>query len=395
MASYILCDTATRDYLLPFTYTRPVADCRVGIFTIREKWEQLLGEHTSTLTVDYLASKYPLHPGPDNLWINGALIPDPALLEAIDSLEPGQQLISGNTWLATRCPSLEAYKSKSGFRHIPYQGDYLHIQYPWDISQHNSRELASDFFRHTKGRVSQPLDDTNRVWGEEQVFIEAGATVLCATLNASRGPIYIGKNATVMEGALIRGPFSLGEGATVKMGAKIYGATTIGPYSTAGGEIKNSVIFGYSNKGHDGYLGDAVIGEFCNLGANTSCSNLKNNVGYINFWNVLDQAYTIAGIKCGVMMGDYSRTGINTMINTGTLIAVSCNIYGADFPPRYIPSFCWGGASGFEEYTLNHAIRDARAWKKLKDRPLTEEDEAILTNVFYKTTSYRKHLIHS
>lgn len=395
MSCYILCDTATRDYLLPFTYTRPVADCRVGISTIREKWERLLGQSTSTLTVDYLAEKYPLKTESDNFWINGALIPDDRLLEALVKLEPGQKLMAGNTCLITRCESLKAYESKSGLKRIDHHYDHLIIQYPWDISQNNGRELVADFTRITRGRTGCDTGETNRILHPENIFIEENASVLHATLNATDGPIYIGKDASIMEGALIRGPFALGEGAVVKMGAKIYGATTIGPCSTAGGEIKNSVLFGYSNKGHDGYLGDAVIGEFCNLGANTSCSNLKNNVGYINIWNVLDQSYTVAGIKCGVIMGDYSRTGINTMLNTGTLIAVSCNLYGADFPPRYIPSFCWGGASGFEEYRLPNALRDADAWKKLKNKQLTPEDKTILEKVFHKTVSYRKHFIHS
>lgn len=393
MQGYILCDTATRDYLLPFTYTRPVADCRIGITTIREKWEYLLKQPTSTLTIDYLASKFPLKTTEDNIWINAMVIPDNHLIEAMNRLKPNEELTAGNAWLMTRCSSLDTFRHKSGFKHVAYNRPYLHIQYPWDISQQNEQVLRNDFFLLTHSRVSEKPDKTNHLINPEHIFIEKGATVLCSVLNASTGPIYIGKNATVMEGALIRGPFSLGEGATVKMGAKIYGATTIGPQSIAGGEIKNSVIFGYSNKGHDGYLGDAVIGEWCNLGANTTCSNLKNNIGYINIWNVFDQSYTVAGTKCGVIMGDYSRTGINTMINTGTLITISCNIYGSDFPPRYLPSFIWGGAKGFEEYALHNAIRDAAAWKKLKNESLTNEDKTILETIFHKTISYRKHLI--
>jgi UDP-N-acetylglucosamine diphosphorylase/glucosamine-1-phosphate N-acetyltransferase len=395
MSGYILCDTTTRDYLLPFTYTRPIADCRTGILTIRQKWEYWLKKATSTLTVDHLSERFPLKILDDNFWINGALIPDPGILEAMGKLNPGEQLTAGSTWLLTRCGEMESFRHSSGVRRIDYPEAFTLVKYPWDLSGRNNRLIRDDFMLMTGGRASADAGPGNTIITPENVFIEPGASVSCATINATEGPVYIGKDATIMEGALIRGPFALLDGATVKMGARIYGATTVGPHAVVGGEIKNSVLFGYSNKGHDGYLGDAVIGEWCNLGAGTNCSNLKNNISPVKIWNESGQVFTEAGVKCGMLMGDFSRTGIGTMINTGSLIGVSCNVFGAGFPPGYLPSFLWGGSDGLQEYRFQNALRDAEAWKQLKGERLSGPEKKVLDYVFNHTLSYRKYLLKS
>jgi UDP-N-acetylglucosamine diphosphorylase/glucosamine-1-phosphate N-acetyltransferase len=395
MTGYILCDTATRDCLLPFTYTRPVADCRTGILTIREKWEFWLKQAVSTLTADYLSERYPLETTEDNFFINSSLIPDTRIVEALHTLKSGEQLVAGNDWLMTRCNSPEAFYENNKMRSKEYHHSCMLIRYPWEISQQNAKLLRDDFEMLTRGRASGEIDRTNTVLSSGNVFIEEGAQVLCATLNASSGPIYIGRNAQVMEGSLIRGPFALCEGATVKMGTKIYGATTVGPDSVVAGEITNSVFFGYSNKGHDGFVGNAVIGEWCNLGAATNCSNLKNNMNPVKIWNESMQSFMIAGPRCGMLMGDFSRSGINTMFNTGSQIGVSCNVFGADFPPVYLSSFLWGGNKDLAEYDLDKALRDAGLWKQLKGSQLTLQEQKILKYIFNQTIPYRKHLLNS
>ncbi|HMH22963.1 MAG TPA: hypothetical protein VK563_14350, partial [Puia sp.] len=247
----------------------------------------------------------------------------------------------------------------------------------------NDQALRSDFRLLTEGKKSCPIPASVQAIAPENIFISEGARVSCSVLNASTGPIWIGPHAEIMEGSLIRGPFALGEGATVKMGSKIYGATTIGPYSTVGGEIKNSVIFGWSNKGHDGYLGDSVIGEWCNLGAGTSNSNLKNNAGAVRAWSQATQAFIPAGLKCGLLMGDYSRSAINTSFNTGTVTGACCNIFGEGLTPKYIPSFSWG-QHGTTRYKWDEALRDIASWKKLKNQTLTNAEIQILKHIFEK-----------
>lgn len=255
---------------------------------------------------------------------------------------------------------------------------------PWHIFQLNAEALVDDFALLTAGRASQPIPSSVQAIAGENIFIEEGATLQHCILNASNGPIYIGKGAEVMEGSLIRGPFALCEGATVKLGTKIYGATTIGPYSLAGGEIKNSVIFGYSNKGHDGYLGDSVIGEWCNMGAGTSNSNLKNNAGEVNVWDVRTARYIPAGSKCGLLMGDYSRSAINTSFNTGTVVGVCCNVFGQGLTPKYIPSFSWG-YDNREKYQLEKALRDIASWKRFKGHTLTDAEIQNIKYIFEKS----------
>ncbi|SFE87778.1 UDP-N-acetylglucosamine diphosphorylase/glucosamine-1-phosphate N-acetyltransferase [Chitinophaga sp. CF118] len=409
--NYILFDTPARDLLFPFTHTRPVAACRVGILTIREKWDRCLNTGTSYLTVPYLQEKYPLQQIDEktvNVLINGHILPSEALIHAIHSLETGQELYQDNQILARvvtgdelGCIQLAFKTNKLGissnkvlFTGLPkeegldlietrvsFKGQVQGIYLPWDITLLNDQALRNDFVLLTKNRTSAPIPDNNQVSGREHVFLEPGAVVSHSILNATTGPIYIGRNAEIMEGCLIRGAFAMGEGATLKMGTKIYGATTLGPGCVGGGELKNVVMFGYSNKGHDGYLGDAVLGEWCNLGGNTTCSNLKNNGSVVNVWLEARKEAWPAGRKCGLLMGDYSRCGIGTMFNTGTVAGVSCNIFGGDFPPKFIPSFSWGGLKQ-EPYRIGEALRDAATWMQFKGQKLGEIEERLLKAVY-------------
>ena len=379
--NYILIDTPVRELLFPFTHTRPVATCRVGILTIQEKWERWLGTGVSHFTVPHLQDKFPLqHKLPDtiNILICGHLLPDADLLAAIRALEPEQELYKDNHLLAKAVLGAEVRALTNAHRKN-YPGEVLGIYKPWDIFALNDKAIRADFKLLTAGRTSAPISSTNQIIHPADIFLEPGATVECSMLNATTGPIYIGKDAQVMEGCLIRGALAMNEGAVLKMGTKVYGATTLGPYCTGGGEIKNSVFFGYSNKGHDGYLGDAVIGEWCNLGANSSCSNLKNNVSTVSVWIEGLGRSMEAGTKCGVLMGDYSRCGINTMLNTGTVIGVSCNVFGGHFPAKFVPSFSWGDDG---VYRLPEALKDAGKWMALKGHTLTAKDSSVLEAVY-------------
>lgn len=382
MASYILCDTESRHLLFPFILTRPVADCRAGILTIREKWEFALHQTTSTLTENYLSEKFPLEETGNNYFINGALIPNQYFLHSLHQLRKEESLFSGNTWLASRCDKVDSFRKQSGFKKYEYKNPFLLIQYPWDFIRLNEQLLCEDFLLITKNRTSSPINLSNKTLNPENIFVEEGAELNDVTVNAVKGPVYIGKDAVIMEGSLIRGPVAMCEKSVLKMGTKIYGSTTIGPNSVVGGEIKNSIVFGFSNKAHDGYLGDAVIGEWCNLGAGTSCSNMKNNAGSVNIWNEKEKKFLEAGKKCGVMMGDYSRTSINSVINTGTITGISCNIFNTGFPAKYIPSFSWVSNNKTETYVLEKALRDADAWMQMKGKRLDDKTEKILRKLF-------------
>ena len=384
--NYILFDTPARDLLFPFTHTRPVAACRVGILTIHEKWEYYLHTEVSYLTVPHLQEKYPLQLGDVNVLINGHVLPSADLVKAIEALSEGEELFKDDKVLAKvvagKDVKLSADDNYGGSKKkIYYQHHVYDVQVPWDITSFNDHAMRDDYQILTKDRVSQPLTSDNQVSGTE-IFIEEGAVVSHSILNATKGPIYIGRNAEVMEGCLIRGPFALGEGGVLKMGTKIYGATSLGPGCLGGGEIKNVVMFGYSNKGHDGYLGDAVLGEWCNLGGNTTASNMKNNGSVVNVWMEARKEAWPAGRKCGLLMGDYSRSGIGTLFNTGTVAGVSCNIFGSDMPPKFIPSFSWGG----EPYRLKEVLRDAAVWMQFKGQSLGETEERLLTAVYESIT---------
>lgn len=389
--NYILFDGTVRNQLLPFTYTRPVADIRVGILTIREKWEHLLGFTTTTLTEDYLEDKYPMVELENNILINASFIPSEMMVDAIKSLTENQALFLEEEPIAFFTVEGQEVDFES-FDVIEYShDDVLRIEHTWDIFSKNHQAIARDFEMLTKGRASQPIPETTVAFNKSRIFIEEGATLPLCSLNATDGPIYIGKDAEIMEGVMIRGPFALCEHATVKMSAKIYGGTTVGPHSKVGGELNNSVIFGYSNKGHDGFLGNSVIGEWCNLGADTNNSNLKNNYAEVRLWDYETEGFARTGLQfCGLMMGDHSKCGINTMFNTGTVVGVSANIFGSGFPRNFIPSFSWGGSGGMTTYKTNKAFEVAKVVMSRRNIDFSEIDAGILEHVFEETAKWRK-----
>ena len=387
---YILFDGDRREALLPFTYTRPVAEVRTGILTLREKWERRLGEPVSWQTEEYLQEKFPLASGSDHIFIKGSLLADDSLAEAITGLDSGHALWDGTQILAYRSSEACRELDPESFAKKEYTEAYGEVRHTWDLFSLNGEALEADFKLLTAGRESAPLPETNRVVHPERVFLEAGATVEHCILNASDGPIYIGKGATVMEGSMIRGGFALGDHSVVKMGAKIYGPTSTGPHCKIGGEINNSVLFGYSNKGHDGFLGNAVLGEWCNLGADTNNSNLKNNYAKVRLWNYESGRFDPTGLQfCGLIMGDHSKCAINTMFNTGTVVGVSCNIFSSGFPRNFIPSFSWGRTSGFSTYLPKKAFEAAKVAMARREVPFTEADERMLLHVFEQSSTYR------
>lgn len=388
--NYILFDGAVRNQLLPFTFTRPVADIRVGILTIREKWEKFLNTTTSTVTEDYLSEKWPMVEMEENIMINAAFLPTAELIEQIRNLQPGEAVFHEEDVVA-----FHAYEEQdvefAKCTAIEMEGKAMVVEHTWDIFRLNGEAIAADFDLLTQDRKSQKLSSTNKMIAPENVFLEEGAKVECAILNASEGPIYIGADAEIMEGSIVRGPFALGEHATLKMGAKIYGGTTVGPHSKVGGEVSNSVIFGYSNKGHDGFLGNSVLGEWCNLGADTNTSNLKNNYAEVRLWDYASEKFAPTGLQfCGLMMGDHSKCGINTMFNTGTVVGVSANIFGAGFPRNFIPSFSWGGSGGTTTYKTVKAFEVAEKVMARRSIEFSEQDKAILDQVFDDTKKYRR-----
>ena len=385
-------DPALRGGLLPFTFTRPVGEIRVGILKIREKWEKYLGLKGGYFTQEYLSEKFTFEHVP-SLFINGALCPEPDLLSAIGRLRPEQALWHENTLLALplmspQTFSLEIAKEKQAVR---FEGKITLIQKTWHIFQNNAAEIVNDFELITAGRTSEGiLDKATVTYNQGAIFVEKGANIRAAVLNAEDGPIYIGKNAKIEEGALIRGPFALCEGSTVNMGAKMRGDTTVGPFSKIGGEVSNSVIFGYSNKGHDGFMGNSVIGEWCNFGADSNISNLKNNYAPVKIWDYIRGGYTDTGLQfCGLMMGDHSKCGINTMFNTGTVVGVGANIFGAGYPRNFITSFAWGGPSGFSTYNFGKFQETASKVMERRGLVFDAQEEKILQKVFKLTQAYR------
>lgn len=389
--NYILFDGPVRNQLLPFTYTRPVADIRVGILTIREKWEQYLKTTTTTVTEDYLSDKYPMVEMEENVMLNASYLPNPELIELIIGLEKNQAIFKDEDVIAFFTTEAEEDIDFDKFEAIEFDNDILKIEHTWDIFSKNGEAIQQDFDLLTNDRTSQPIPSSNNVIAPENIFIEEGAKLEFTTLNASSGPIYIGKNAEIMEGSIIRGPLALCDNATIKLGAKIYGPTTIGPFSKVGGEVNNSVLFGYSNKGHDGFLGNSVLGEWCNLGADTNNSNLKNNYAEVRLWDYDTERFARTGLQfCGLMMGDHSKCGINTMFNTGTVVGVNANIFGSGFPRNFVPSYSWGGASGFSTYLTKKAFEVAEVVMSRRNIEFTLQDKAILEHVFEITKKYRK-----
>jgi UDP-N-acetylglucosamine diphosphorylase/glucosamine-1-phosphate N-acetyltransferase len=387
--NYILFDDK-REKLLPLTFTRPVCELRIGILTIREKWETVLKASSSTLTVEYLRTKYPLVSSSDNVLINGGICPDSALVSAISELGKEQRLVKNGKLLALKTSENPLSMNLSSKEGIEFEGNILSVENPWDIFSKNGQALEADFQLITARRNSVKLSDSNTVIGNGTVFLEEGAKAEACIFNTSTGSIYLGKNAEVMEGSIVRGPFALCDGAQVKMGAKIYGPTTIGPESRVGGEVNNSVIIGYSNKGHDGFLGNSVIGEWCNLGADTNNSNLKNNYDEVRVWSYESGRFAKTGLQfCGLIMGDHSKSGINTMFNTGTVVGVSANVFGAGFPRTFIPSFSWGGAAGFSEYEAEKAFATAQRVMERRGKTFDDVERSILSSVFDLTKGYR------
>lgn len=380
-------DPTIRVDLLPFTYTRPTSKIRVGILTIDEKWERWLKTKPSFKTEGYLQEKFKLVTSDDSLLINGALCPDEKLVEAVLSLQDGQYLVKNTVLLAARKPQAEISATNAK--------EYLHpvvlVDKTWKIFQENAKQIKIDFQLITSGRKSVKIQDKHTViYGEENLFVEDGVYVRAAIINAESGPVYLAKNSIVQEGAIIKGPFALGEESHVNMGAKMRGDVTIGPHSKVGGEVSTSVIFGYSNKAHDGFMGCSVLGEWCNLGADTNTSNLKNNYESVKVWSQKNGGLINTGLQfCGTIMGDHSKCGINTMFNTGTVVDVSANVFGGGFPPNYIPSFSWGGNS-FTTYQLEKALSTASKVMARRNIQLNDVESEILKKVFELTRQNRK-----
>jgi UDP-N-acetylglucosamine diphosphorylase/glucosamine-1-phosphate N-acetyltransferase len=398
MKNLILFDSDARDRLLPFSYTRPVCEIRVGILTIREKWEKWLSGKASYITQDYLSDKYPITISDQNYVINGAVLPNADLCEQIDNLGANEALLFEDDLIAAKLDDLQFNRMMEEDQDTDellgrdLDGiEVKQIKNMSDIFRLNDEAIRSDFELITKGRVSQPLSKTNQVLGAEHVFVEEGAKVECAILNATTGPIYIGRNAEIMEGSVIRGSLALCENATIKMGAKIYGATTVGPWSKVGGEVNNSVLFGYSNKGHDGFLGNSVLGEWCNIGADTNNSNLKNNYAEVRLWDYYTEKFEPTGLQfCGLFMGDHSKCGINSMFNTGTVVGVSANLFGDGFPRNFVPSFAWGGASGFSTYQTDKAFETIERVMARRNKIFETFDRLILLRVFEEDARFRR-----
>ena len=393
--NYILFDPPeTWENLLPLTFTRPVSEIRIGILSIREKWERRLNSQVSWHTRPYLSAKFELQSNDDNMIINGSMLPDDTIINELHSLTSGQALYSGAVLLAVLLGQEELDKFDPGgtgnYEKVDCRHEPLCIGFPWDIFKNNARAIEADFALLTSGRESAKISSSNSVLEPGNVFLEEGASMECATLNARTGPIYIGSGAEIMEGSIVRGPFSLGEHSTLKLGARIYGPTSIGPYCKVGGEVNNSVFQGFSNKGHDGFLGNSVIGEWCNIGADTNNSNLKNNYSTIRLWNYRQEKFISSGLLfCGLIMGDHSKCGINTMFNTGTVVGVNTNIFGSGFPRNFIPSFSWGGPQGYTTYKLDKALEVACEVMKRRDIQLDTLDSDILSEVFNMTEKYR------
>ncbi len=387
--NYILFDGSVRDALLPFTYTRPVAEIRVGILTIKEKWEKYLGTTVTMLTEEYLEEKYPMVELDENVFIDASVLPTTKLVESIEFLSENELLMSGEDVVAFYAKDSQEEVDFDSYEVISFEDELYRIENVYDIFLKNEWAIKEDFRLLTEDRVSSEISKTNNVIAPENIFIEEGAVVEFATLNASAGPIYIAKDALIMEGVLIRGPFSLGEKAVVKMGARIYGGTTVGPKCTVAGEVKNSVLFGNSNKGHDGYLGNSVIGEWCNFGADTNCSNMKNTHSSVQLWNYEESSLKDTALQyCGLFMGDHSKTGINTMFNTGTVVGISANVFGGGFPQKFIPSFSWGIEKP-QTYAIKKAIETAKRMYASKKEEFSLVDEKVLETVFEQTAINR------
>ena len=392
----LFCDPVIRQNLLPLSFTRPVSEIRVGILTISEKWEHYAGATVSFMTESYLQGKYSLQQTHENFYVNGALLPSEPLLAEIQRLKLGEALYKGDTLVAFNGDNLDLHSVSEMLKASTSKKHSCNVECDlvtnvWDIFVLNGEQIRRDYKILTAGRKSQPIGDKHTiVYGEENIFIEEGVKIRAAILNAENGPIYLGRNSQVHEGAVIKGPFALGEGSNVNVGGKMRGDVSIGPYCKVGGEVAASVIFGYTNKGHEGYLGNSVLGEWINIGADTNTSNLKNNYAEVKIWNYAKGGFKNTGQQfCGLIMGDHSKCGINTMFNTGTVVGVSANIFGPGFPRNFVPSFSWGGASGFETFALRKAYEVAEKVMERRSVEFSEQEKDILKKVFEETQQYR------
>jgi len=390
----ILFDDNAHQSLLPLTFTRPVTDLRVGILTIAEKWGKYLELDFSFHTQPYLSAKFPIAIEDRNLFINGSVCPDEQLLEAIYKLHGNEALKHNGKLLAVKLNETDAkiFDANSKFdRDFEYAGSPVIITYPEDIFKNNDTELRKDFKLLTKGRTSASISNTNVIIGND-FFAEEGAIADCSTFSTLNGPIYLAAKSEVWEGTHVRGGFALHSHSQVKMGTKIYGATTVGPYCRVGGEINNAVIWGYSSKGHEGYLGNAVVGEWCNIGADSNNSNLKNNYAEVKLWDYTTERFRKTGLQfCGLIMADHTKCAINTMFNTGTVAGVGANIFGAGFPRNFIPDFSWGGPQGYEVYTLKKMFETTeKVFARRDHREFNQIEQDILKKVFELTEPFRR-----
>ena len=382
----VLFDDQEWNNLRPLTLTKPFAELRMGILTFRERWEKLLEGNYSYLTKDYLSEKFQTRISDLSLFINPAFFPTENLIYLIRNLNDGETVWFKNQLIAGKLSLDDFENRKNPANENQFTGETLHINRLWDLFTYNDRAIRFDFELLTRGRKSRPVSETNGVMNPENIFLEEGASVEYAILNARSGPIYIGKNAEVMEGSLVRGSFALCEEAKLNLGAKIYSGTTIGPYCKVGGELNNSILMGYSNKGHDGFLGNSVIGEWCNLGADTNNSNLKNNYSEIKVWDYEARNYINTGLQfCGLVMGDYSKSAINTQFNTGTVAGISTNVFDAGFPPKFIPSFSWGGGKSSEKFDLDKAYEAIQKMMERRKKELTDSEKRIISHIFQLT----------
>ncbi|NBC83326.1 MAG: glucose-1-phosphate thymidylyltransferase [Bacteroidetes bacterium] len=392
--NFILFDGKERNDLLPLTFTRPVSGIRIGILTIREKWEKYLNQSVSYLTQSYLSNKFPIVVQDKNILISGAVIPNQELADQVVALKTNQALIHDNDIIAVNLAANDIpdfdFSKIIDYECIINSKDVHRVARLWDIFSDNGREIENDFLLITKNRDSQQASKTVQIIGDN-IFVEEGFKGEYCTINTNDGPVYLGRDTEVMEGALIRGPFALCQHSALKLGAKIYGPTTIGPYCKVGGEVNNSVFQGFANKAHDGFLGNSVIGEWCNIGADSNTSNLKNNYDQVRLWNYLSERFEKTGLQfCGLIMGDHSKCGINTMFNTGTVVGVSANIFGSGFPRNFIPSFAWGGNHGFTEYAFPKACEVASRVFARRGKIFDDTEISILKEIFDQTEQYRK-----
>ncbi len=397
----VLFDTlASRKGLLPLSYTRAIADFRIGILTISEKWEKIFGEKPQIITENYLQPLYPTNlSSSENNFISSSILPSHSFIEAVHALKDGEALFQHEKLLAfkTSKPQLNFENLElitAGFVKKAYDSKLIFINRAADIFSNNHIAIEDDFKLLTNGRESARLSESNKLIGsKDNLFIEDGAVVEGAVLNTKTGFIYIGKQAEIMENCAVRGPFALCENATLKMSTKIYGATTIGPHCKVGGEINNAIFFGYSNKAHDGFIGNSVIGEWCNLGADTNNSNLKNNYSNVDVWDYATSKNEDSGLQFhGLIMADHSKCGINTMFNTGTVVGVSANIFGGDFPPKFIPSFSWGGSEWLRTFSFDKAMEVAERVMERRGLKLSEIDKNVLHEVYQRDQKYREQL---